>query len=680
MHDTADNMALESRFDDIERELIEVWSSLPAVTSGSTKSEEPAGTLKRTELSKDAIEEMSKRSIENMQELAEKQKLLEQLESAINKFDDLDDGDVVQPDDGGKAVSSSDEPSKGEALRDGNESSPSHRRTRSTASESDQWHAAAHSRVYVAPVKPRERKNSALPPMILQRMDEEYQSLVGSPMPPPRKDVLPPTAETFAESTKVPKTFQSITVKTFHLPAKRTTDNSPKPSGSLVNSPRSDVSRGKPDEPKTEVPKPPKVAKPEEAETPAEAADVISGLPKLAIPPRRKIPTTHVQEIPVSAFGARRTPPSRTASLLLSASPIAMSAEGTKSPQFSSPQSSSSSQSNSPHSNPPHSASQIPAQLQVQNPIPPARRSSMAPSIRIENSDVHASQVVAGPRFGTAFNFPPPPNRPPPSRLSVMGVLNPEPRPTARPSTLGRQFGDPTNITSFVTPYHNHPSKSEVAIESVGAPMLVTSSFRGRMIPLQDVWEDLDQRGFEPLRNGHGEKESKSGWGTLNRMINKAKAMRPGPGNNSPTTSEDANGVPLSPSQRTSTVYPSPPSSPRRPGKREAPGKFGSLGRAMGNVMRTFDVSSKSPTIASLIGQSADSMGPYMHNGRLETASLPRYRPPVFSPPDANIRRLSQIETPVGVVMDAEHERKLSSEMVEFRKHLLNTYASGPQQ
>ncbi|KAI8910597.1 hypothetical protein DFJ77DRAFT_470319 [Powellomyces hirtus] len=241
--------------------------------------------------------------------------------------------------------------------------------------------------------------------------------------------------------------------------------------------------------------------------------------------------------------------------------------------------------------------------------------------------------------------IPPPPSTPPPARLTLnrMGVFDPSPQPAAQPITQGRQWGDPSNITSFVTPYHVAPTKMD-CIGSVTQPVLVTSSWRGTAVPIHQIWKELDldhTAGHDAARDAR--KEYKHGWGSLRTALRPTKKR--------PDLSVFGNPeLPVSPSHRTATVYPSPPSSPPKPtSKSTGRGFGGSLARKMGQVMRTFEPTH--PTIQEEQQQQ-------QYNETLERRN-----------------RLRLGQDPAAVTYHPTIGKKRSSEMEEFRAMLLQTYA-----
>ncbi|KAI8833535.1 hypothetical protein BC829DRAFT_407751 [Chytridium lagenaria] len=84
-------------------------------------------------------------------------------------------------------------------------------------------------------------------------------------------------------------------------------------------------------------------------------------------------------------------------------------------------------------------------------------------------------------------------------RISLMGVLELDPRPSSRALEMRHQrmngLGDPENLTSFVTPDHIRPSKMSNPIKSITVPTLVSSSSNLRTIPIADLQRQLRERG-----------------------------------------------------------------------------------------------------------------------------------------------------------------------------------------
>ncbi|KAJ3114387.1 hypothetical protein HDU96_002143 [Phlyctochytrium bullatum] len=85
-------------------------------------------------------------------------------------------------------------------------------------------------------------------------------------------------------------------------------------------------------------------------------------------------------------------------------------------------------------------------------------------------------------------------------RLSVMGVLELDPRPSPRALELQRlrahnAMSDPTMVSSFVTPDHVRPQRLNHAIRDITVPTLVSTSSNLRTIPVAELQRKMRERG-----------------------------------------------------------------------------------------------------------------------------------------------------------------------------------------
>ncbi|KAJ3005753.1 hypothetical protein HKX48_000489 [Thoreauomyces humboldtii] len=241
-----------------------------------------------------------------------------------------------------------------------------------------------------------------------------------------------------------------------------------------------------------------------------------------------------------------------------------------------------------------------PTPAEVPRPIPPARRSSIltvtSTATSITLAPVPSSQQLLPnrrSRVPLTLRIPPPPTTEPPSRLARMGVLDPAPRPAAQPKTLGNRWGDPTNVTSFVTPHHVTPAKLG-SLETLSSPTLVTTSWRGRAVPLAELWREMDEH--QETVDGLGEQKSYvPGWGSLRSAVQIRGSRNKRRPDLSAVFSSSAPAAATTDGSWTATVYPSPPSSPPRRraskhgGSVRTTAGLASLARKMGKVMRTFE-------------------------------------------------------------------------------------------
>ncbi|TPX60260.1 hypothetical protein SpCBS45565_g07545 [Spizellomyces sp. 'palustris'] len=566
----------------------------------------------------------------------------------------------------------------------------------SRSSSSLQWHSSKHSYIY-EPVKNTRADVADL----LVQIQEEYEELTSEPFPSPKTDVS--LATPFDNWNKDAKPAESVpvTVKKFHLPMGR-----PKYMQSLlmqVDDPKvkerlremhkirqSNAAAG------LAVLVPYSVGPRQTGEfgslgevievgddgddTASQMTEdgpkspVVEQKPSLQPPPRRIVP-------PTATDGDLATSTSSTGM-------IGTAGRASVAPALPSYLTSSTGTQGSPI------------------PVPPVRRSSICYSSLSIRSAPQWAPIQLAPTADNGskrltpltLHIPPPPRTFPPQylhpRLSRMGVMDLAPRPAGRPSTLGRTWGDPTNVTSFVTPVHSAPERLKTAPSSITGPQLVSTSARIKTVPINNVLRELQLKGKTQYAESYINDNVSPGSNTLG-MPQRAQTVTGVFGGKGSRKRSDVFSVfdeqdpiernytspapvpGVSMNTRTATVYPSPPGTPSFQRERSAsspqmPGAsgphFSKYVRKVGKVLKTaIDPYTPPPRTTPPVSGYATADRTLRHSKSMSSLL-----------PDQSAVTYSQAEANAGDVSPTTLQKnKRSVEMEKFRQMLIETY-SGP--
>ncbi|KND00013.1 uncharacterized protein SPPG_04359 [Spizellomyces punctatus DAOM BR117] len=338
-------------------------------------------------------------------------------------------------------------------------------------------------------------------------------------------------------------------------------------------------------------------------------------------------------------------------------------------------------------------------------PVPPVRRSSICYSSLSIPSAPQWAPIQLAPTANNdskrltplTLHIPPPPRTFPPQylhpRLSRMGVMDLSPRPAGRPSTLGRTWGDPTNVTSFVTPVHSAPERLKTAPSSITGPQLVSTSARIKTVPINNVLRELQLKGKTQYAESYINDNVSLGsntYGTAQRAQTVTGVFR-GQGSRKrsdvfsvfeeqdPLERNYTSPAPIpgvSMNTRTATVYPSPPGTPSFQRERSAsspqlPNASGShftkYVRKVGKALKTaIDPYTPPPQTTPPVSGYATADRTLRHSKSMSSLL-----------PDQSAVTFSQAAANTGDISPTTLQNKRSAEMEKFRQMLIETY-SGP--